>query len=243
MKFGVFFKRACAPRLGMALLSGGNSYDIAYGMGMGALSAMAMSAFIGGVTGGVGAAANNGNFWTGKGMRFEFGVSSGPKDQIKMSIEMAEAYNNSEEMKWVDYGIYQNMQREVGFENGMFGVENPTSHSGKHYGYLSDGYYQKIKDGARVAGYYDPDGAKMHISKGVAIGDLTTFRATVRHELIHAYHYYKFGPAAANFTEALAYQDTYYTYLQAGYYGDAFKVTLNPNFSWKKYPFMYYFNP
>jgi hypothetical protein len=228
----------------MGGLAGLKGDDLWKQVRMGFGTGLGMGLITGGIMGGFEAWSNGGNFWTGKGIVQEFGVGEGPLTSNARSEQLATYYNGTERMQYVDKDILiPRMESECGYEAGMFDLQTPTTHSGKGYGYRSDGYFQNLKTGKKVGGYYIPDTREMHISYGVATADKVTFRAIVGHELIHAYHYYTFGTIANGFTEAIAYQYSYQTYANNMRWGDALSVIRNPQFSWTKYPFFYYFNP
>ncbi|WP_414618190.1 hypothetical protein [Dyadobacter sp. 32] len=189
----------------------------------------------GGWNAGIGFGRNAGNFsgaagigWSENG-GFDWGVSAGysiifdvPVQELVVqggvdgSKTLAERYNSSPEAEFNDQLLEERMKSDYGVSVGTFGIQEITTKTGDRYTMNSSGTYQNRK-GKTVAGYYSRQDRSLHVSPMYTNATDVLFRATAGHELIHAFHHYKFGVNMnARFSERVAYQYSYNVYMRAG---------------------------
>jgi RHS repeat-associated protein len=182
-----------------------------------------IGAAMGGLVGGANAVENGGNFWTGKGTTFEFGVGRS-LGRPQLSDSPYDATINDDILKG-------RILQEYSIREGDFGIEKITTAPGD-YQMLTDGRYYSQSDKSIVGGYMRSVSwgrSEVHISPFYSNHSvLAEFRAITGHELIHAYHWNKFGYSALKWhyagtnTEMVAYRYTFNTYVNAGMVDSAY---------------------
>jgi hypothetical protein len=141
---------------------------------------------------------------------------------------LAESYNSSQQAEFNDELLQSRLKDGFGVSVGTFNLAKITTKTGDGYELSSDGNYINNRSKNSVAGYYryrSRGRSELHVSPKYTNGTDVEFRATAGHELIHAYHGYRFGVNFnRTYSERVAYKYTYDTYMMAGQAIRAFGV-------------------
>jgi hypothetical protein len=194
---------------GMSALNGDDTGNILRnGLIQGGIGA-ASGAVIGGLAGGISAYRNGGSFWDGsKTLCFET-----ENDGVEKIIEGYDASPQDNELLEIK------MKEDFGVSKGDFNLKLITANKGKGFAMTSSGRYIYLESGKPVGGYVISKvngDAYMHIAPSTVNADVSTFRAIVGHELIHAYHNYTIPYFNIVYSERVAYQYSYNEFMSAG---------------------------
>ena len=212
--------------------------NAAMGMGTGAV--------MGGIAGGINAAAHGANFWDGS-FTQDFALPEASDISYEQALKEASILNDIKN-PWTngnDVYLSHTMNKEFAYkagmlDNGTLTTRAPVGTKGGDYGYIpSKGYYLKadgtVSGGCFVGKFGIPSTYELHISPGVLYGNIIDFRAIAGHELIHAFHAAAFGlEHVESWSESAARMYSYNVYMNAGIY--------KPNISWGYFP-RYYLTP
>lgn len=131
--------------------------------------------------------------------------------------------------------------------NDPLNIRSFTTKPSNGYSVTTEGLYYNPSSKGFSAGYcirVARQISEVHISPAVISADDISFQAVVGHELIHAYHMYKFPNLPIGFktnTERVAYQYSHNVYLANGQLGSAMGAVKHAIFNrvgncWGPYP-------
>lgn len=150
-------------------------------------------------------------------------------------IRLETDYNNSMAAKYNDEWLQQKSLDRMKAGVGDFDIKiytttlNSDNSLVSQYSFATTGQYLN-KDGYLVNGFrckYPSGGSELHISPGCLYATDMEFDATVGHELIHAFHYYKIKNPSTLYSERVAHEYSYNVYQTNGFYTTAKNQLLN----------------
>jgi len=183
----------------------------------------------GGLIGGMEAWSNGASFWDGSFTHYD--VAGTSNISYEQALEIAKSYNSSTTAEQNDAILNTLMQQEFGLESG--GLANFSTKPGNGIGVDGDLKFIFSEKGkvfaanGYVSGVYGKSPYEMGISASL-FNNITAFRATAGHEIIHALHYTSFAALGhfnnstfSAFSEAAASNYSYNVYMSAGMYNNA----------------------
>ena len=187
---------------------------------------------IGAHNGAMDAKINDLDLWTGEGSKpfyiekVEYDYVADP--DLDLDAELKQRYKSTYNIKTGSYGI-----KEITTEIG--------STSQDRYKLNDNGTYFDLKEKRIVGGFYRPKNHSIHICPYSTMGEDYIFKAAAGHELIHAYHHYRFGSLFIDlYSESVAYEYTQNVYTAAGKARMADKIfNLRLDNIWIYYPSTY----
>ena len=159
-------------------------------------------------------------------------VNTISKEEYIEALKRAELYskdlsaveNNDDLLK------YKIMTEFNNFKEGCEGVQTITTKT-QDYGLDIYGRYINRK-GEVIAGYFKKTifGSKsISISVSTMNSDISKFRATVGHEIIHAVHHNRIRNYKSEYSESIAYKYSAQVYLKGNYFADALFSLITGN--------------
>ena len=200
------------------------------GLKAGAISGLT-AGLIGAHNGAIDAINAGGEMWTGKindDVIIEYlGGGKGIRLETDYNNSMAAKYND----EWLQQKSLDRMKAGVGdFDIKRYTTTlNSDNSLVSQYSFATTGQYLN-KDGYLVNGFrckYPSGGSELHISPGCLYATDMEFDATVGHELIHAFHYYKIKNPSTLYSERVAHEYSYNVYQTNGFYTTAKNQLLN----------------
>lgn len=204
---------------GQAWYNGAGFWNgLAAGYGSGLINA-GTSAITQGITCGFDARSEGFSFWDGSITAEIHNPNIFQFDSNTDYLKLAEEYNASSQKITNDAALQKRVHDTYKLRTGENGISNITTASPKGYGMSNEGYFVDMKSKKTLAGLTRGiygKGSTVHISKPIAINpDIVTFKATVGHELIHAYQIHTIPKLNLKAMEAQAYRYTYNVYKNA----------------------------
>jgi RHS repeat-associated protein len=178
-----------------------------------------ITALFAGIEGGIRAANDNRNFWTGEIEIDPFII--GKQDVQSSYLNTAQKYNSSAARETHDKLLKLRYEDTFSFKDGDFDISKLTTGTSRKIGYTPSGSFINTKTGELYAGYFNRATKAIHISLKTLFSKEIIFKSIAGHELIHAYHHSIIPNMLSLYTERVAYQYTYNVLMMGGEYNKA----------------------
>jgi len=164
---------------------------------------------------------------TGKGTMEVVSETGGLYDNAQ-AISLGESYDNSVMAK--DTDVYLSVRLQDNHPDiGRYKLKEITTKTGGgEYGLLPDGNYLNTETGGVVPAYtrhtFGGKPVELHISPYVTNADDIVFKAFTGHEMIHIRHLSTITGFFKPYSESIAYNQTYKTFMDAGRWQEALQI-------------------